>query len=47
MRKFNGLAIAALLALGAALLWPKHSVPETYIYIQPVSAPADIEVRRC
>ncbi len=47
MRKLNGLAIAAILALGTALLWPKPAAPVTHIYVAPISAPSDIDVRRC
>jgi len=46
MRKYDGLAIAIILAVAAIAIWTKPS-PGSHTNVQPPSTVSDAEVRRC
>jgi hypothetical protein len=46
MRKYDGLAIAIILAAAAIAIWTKPS-PGSHTKVQPPSAVSAAEVRRC
>jgi hypothetical protein len=45
MRKYYGLAIAAIIAGGAVALWSNPTVPATHSYVQSISTPSAMGVR--